>query len=231
MPGGPPGPPGPPGPQVPFADRADAGKVLGAQVARCKDLVEPVVVALPRGGVPVGAGVARALGAPLVVMPVGKVGAPGHEELAVGAVAPGGVVVINDAVVATLGLGPGDVEILVAKAQARLAAQARSFGGVDELALAGRSVVVVDDGLATGATMSAALGVVRKKGPRRLVMAVAVASPEVLRSLAPLVDEVVCPVRPRHMQSVGSWYRDFTQTTDGEVARLLGELGPGARRR
>ncbi|HTV12780.1 MAG TPA: phosphoribosyltransferase family protein [Acidimicrobiales bacterium] len=211
---------------VPFADRAEAGRTLGEYVARCEDLDRPAVVALPRGGVPVGAGVARRLGAPLMVMPVGKVGAPGQEELAVGAVAPGGVQVLNEEVVSTLRLSSEVIEKLVAKAAAKVADQLLSYHGDDGIDLAGRSAVVVDDGLATGATMWAALIAVRRLGPTKVVLAVPVAPPAVLESLAYLVDEEVCPLRPPHMFAVGAWYRDFAQTTDAQVLDLLAELGP-----
>ncbi len=210
----------------PFADRIDAGRLLGEQMALCQDLATPVVVALPRGGVPVGAQVARRRGAPLAAMPVGKVGAPGREELAVGAVAPGGVTVLNLDVIAALHLGPDEVERLVSKAAAKVAHQVELYGRAGlGVPLSGRSVVVVDDGLATGASMRAALIAVRELHPRRVVLAVPVAAPEALESLAPLVDEQVCVVRPERMEAVGAWYKDFSQTTDAEVARFLGELG------
>ncbi len=211
-----------------FADRADAGRVLGEQVARCEQLVRPVVVALPRGGVPVGAEVARKIGADLVAMPVSKVGAPGREELAIGAVAPGGVKVLNHDVIAALRLSDERVEELVVKAAQRVERQMVLYnsglhngGGVGAI-LTGSSAVVVDDGLATGASMWAALIAVRKQRPERLVLAVPVAPPEPLALLAPLVDEEICMVRPAHMQAVGAWYEDFSQTTDAEVADLLG---------
>jgi putative phosphoribosyl transferase len=212
---------------TPFADRAEAGRVLADHVAREPGLVAPVVVALPRGGVPVGAEVARRLGAPLVVMPVCKVGAPGQEELAVGAVAPGGVTVLNQTVVASLGLGAQELDRLVAKAAARVAEQLHHYGGGPPASLWGRSAIVVDDGLATGATMRAALVAVRRLQPGHMVLAVPVAPPSVLLALAPLADAQICPVRPSRMQAVGSWYLDFTQITDAEVADLLGQLGPG----
>jgi len=235
-----------------FADRADAGRVLGEQVALCEQLVRPVVVALPRGGVPVGAEVARKLGAGLVAMPVCKVGAPGREELAIGAVAPGGVKVLNYDVIAALHLGDEQVDRLVAKAAAKVAHQVDLYSaglyraglhdygldgrglceaGSSAAALNDRSAVVVDDGLATGASMWAALIAVRGQHPRRLVLAVPVAPPEPLAMLAPLVDEEVCTVRPAHMQAVGAWYRDFSQTTDAEVTKLLAEFAaPGGVR-
>lgn len=223
---------------VAFRDRADAGRALARELAVREltgkaALPGPVVVALARGGVVVGAEIARWIGAPLVAMPVGKVGAPGQEELAVGAVAPNGVTVLNDDVVALLGLNPAQVEALVGRAAAKVAAEWRAYQGDQhqgdqQVALAGRTAVVVDDGLATGATMRAALEAVRRQGPSRLVMAVAVAPPDALAALAPLVDGYVCLVEARHMRAVGAWYEDFTQTTDEEVKRALDELGPRA---
>jgi predicted phosphoribosyltransferase len=223
-----------------FADRADAGRVLGEQVALCERLVRPVVVALPRGGVPVGAEVARKIGAGLVAMPVCKVGAPGREELAIGAVAPGGVKVLNYDVIAALHLSDERVDQLVSKAAERVAHQAdlyraglHNYGldgsglpatGGAGASLSGSSAVVVDDGLATGASMWAALIAVRVQHPRRLVLAVPVAPPEPLALLAPLVDEEICTVQPAHMQAVGAWYEDFSQTTDAEVTKLLAEF-------
>jgi putative phosphoribosyl transferase len=208
-----------------FADRADAGRVLGEQVARCEELVRPVVVALPRGGVPVGAEVARRIGASLVAMPVSKVGAPGREELAIGAVAPGGVKVLNHDVIAALRLSDERVERLVSKAAEKVGRQSEHYhSGCPAPSLTGRSVVVVDDGLATGASMWAALIAVRGQRPRRLILAVPVAPPEPLALLAPLVDEEICSVRPTHMHAVGAWYEDFSQTTAAEVAGLLAEF-------
>ena len=211
-------------PGFPFADRAAAGRALGGLVARCEGLIRPVVVALPRGGVPVGAEVARQLRAPLVVMPVGKVGAPGREELAVGAVAPGGVRVLNQDVIEALGLSEADVAVLASKAMAKVTRQMRTYQGSREVPLLGRAAIVVDDGLATGATMWAALMAVREQRPVRLVLAVPVAPPDALAALAPLVDEEVCPVQPPRMQAVGAWYQDFSQITDEEVSDLLRAL-------
>jgi putative phosphoribosyl transferase len=208
-----------------FADRIDAGRALGELVALCHDLLGPVVVALPRGGVPVGAQVARRLGAALVAMPVGKVGAPGREELAVGAVASGGVTVLNADVIAALRLRPDEVQDLVSKAAVKVARQVELYSrGRQAVPLSGRCVVVVDDGLATGASMRASLIAVRELEPRRLVLAVPVAPPEALASLVSLVDEEVCVVRPERMEAVGAWYKDFSQTTDAEVAEFLAEL-------
>ena len=215
---------------VPFRDRASAGKALAEKVLAKPGLSNPVVVALARGGVPVGAEVARSLGAPLVAMPVAKVGAPGQEELALGAVASGGVTVFNEEVLDLLGISSAEVEVLVRRAAAKVAAEWAAYHGDEQIPLSGRSVVVVDDGLATGATMRAALEAVRRQGPSRVVMAVPVAPPEALMALAHLFDDYVCLVTPRHMQAVGAWYEDFTQTTDEEVVEALKELGPGARK-
>jgi len=200
--------------------------VLAEHVARLLGPVgapAPVVVAVPRGGVPVGAGVARLLGAPLAVMPVGKVGAPGQEELAVGAVAPDGVTVLNQGVIAALRLPPDLVDALVRRAADKLQRQVEAYraGRATPPSVCGRCAVVVDDGLATGASMRAALTAVRRQGPGRVVLAVPVAPPEVLAWLAPLVDDEVCPVQPAHMEAVGAWYEDFSQTTDEEVLAYL----------
>jgi putative phosphoribosyl transferase len=227
-----------------FVDRADAGRALAEEVGRLSTLAvwaaasstappvaaastaPPVVAALPRGGVPVGFQVARHLRATLVVLPVAKVGAPGREELALGAVAPGGVEVLNGDVVAALHLGEDELKGLVAKAAAKVSHQLEAYRGGDGISLmAGRLVIVVDDGLATGASMRAALLAVRQADPLRVVLAVPVAPPEVLAALAPLVDDVACVLRPEHMYAVGAWYEDFTQTSDAEVARLLAEAG------
>lgn len=170
-----------------------------------------------------GAGVARLLGAPLMVMPVAKVGAPGHEELAVGAVAPGGVTVLNQGVIAALRLPADLVDELVHRAAEKVQRQEEAYraGRPPPPPLVGRCAVVVDDGLATGASMRAALTAVRGQNPGRVVLAVPVAPPEVLSGLAPWVDEVVCPVQPPHMEAVGAWYEDFSQTTDEEVLWYL----------
>jgi putative phosphoribosyl transferase len=160
-------------------------------------------------------------------MPVGKVGAPGREELAIGAVAPGGVKVLNHDVIGALRLGDDQVEAMVEKATATVEERMTLYH-VDPRAVPmdGRSAVVVDDGLATGASMRAALMAVRKLHPQQLVLAVPVAPPGALAALAPLVDAEVCVFKPEHMQAVGAWYEDFTQTSHSEVAELLAELGP-----
>ena len=218
-----------------FVDRSDAGRALAEEVGRLSTVVtwratpsapRLVVAALPRGGVPVGVEVARHLQATLAVLPVAKVGAPGREELALGAVAPGGVEVLNHDVVAAMHLNEDELRGLVGKATAKLSRQLEAYGGGDGLHLmAGRPVIVVDDGLATGASMRAALLAVRQASPLEVILAVPVAPPDVLAALAPLVDDVACVLRPEHMYAVGAWYEDFTQTSDAEIVRLLAEAG------
>ena len=162
-----------------------------------------------------------------MVMPVGKVGAPGHEELAVGAVAPGGVTVLNQGVIAALRLAPDELEQLVRRTAEKVARQEKAYqaGRPPPPSLLGRCAVVVDDGLATGASMRAALTAVRRQCPERVVLAVPVAPPEVLAGLAAWADDQVCPVQPPHMEAVGAWYADFSQTTDEEVLRYLAGTG------
>lgn len=197
--------------------------MLADHVTRAVDAGGDVVVlALPRGGVPVAAAVADRLGAPLDVLTVRKVGTPGHVELALGAVASGGLVVLNDDLVARLGLGEGAVSARVDVARRELAERDRRLRG-DRPApeLDGRTVVVVDDGLATGATMRAAVAAVRTASPQRVVVAVPVGPPDTVAELATEADDVICPLQPPDFAAVGQWYRDFGETTDADVVELL----------
>jgi predicted phosphoribosyltransferase len=204
-----------------FADRRDAGRRLAPLLS---DLAGEgaVVLGLPRGGVPVAAEIAAALGASLDVLVVGKIGVPGHEELALAAVADDGRVALNPGVMASAGLGRDDVAALARRHAADLARRARELRG-DRAPepREGRAVVVVDDGMATGATMRVALDVVRRRGPRVLVAAVPVAAPDSLAMAAEEADRVECVMAPPSFRAVGPWYADFTQVTDGEVRRLL----------
>jgi putative phosphoribosyl transferase len=209
-----------------YRDRTDAGRVLAEHVAASAALPadgpRAVVLALPRGGVPVAAAVAERLGVPLDVLTVRKVGTPGHEELAIGAVASGGLVVLNEDLVARLALDDAAVAARVAVARRELAERdARLRGDRPPLGLTGRPVVLVDDGLATGATMRAAVAAVRAAAPARVVVAVPVGAPDSVEELAALADEVICPLQPPSFAAVGQWYRDFRETTDAEVAALL----------
>jgi predicted phosphoribosyltransferase len=183
-----------------------------------------VVLALPRGGVAVGAEVADALGCPLDVLVVRKIGVPGHRELAMGALA-GGTVVRNDEVIASVGIDEATFDRVADQERAVARAREQAYRGVHEtVPLTGRTAIVVDDGLATGATARAALTALRAREddrPARVVLAVPVAPPDTLDLLAELCDDVVCLRRPRDFFAVGAWYRDFTQVDDAEVERLL----------
>lgn len=214
-----------------FADRAEAGRLLAERLAELR-LADPVVLALPRGGVPVGAEIARALDAPLDVALVRKLGAPGEPELAVGAVADGGarVVVLNDKLVAALGIGGDYILAEAARQLAAIERRRQDYAGVrPEIAIAGKSVIVVDDGIATGMTMRAALRQVRARGPSRLIATAPVASREAASALRNEADAVVVLGAPRSFGSVGAFYRAFGQVSDDEVAALLREAA--ARRR
>jgi predicted phosphoribosyltransferase len=181
-----------------------------------------LVLALPRGGLPVAFEVARALRSPLGVFLVRKLGVPGHEELAMGAIATGGVRVVNEAVVRELGIGGEAFEEVTARERTELERRERAYlGDVPAPEVRGRTVILVDDGLATGSTMRAAAEAVRRQEPERVVVAVPVASRETCEELRAEVDEVVCAETPEPFRGVGRWYQDFSQTTDEEVRELL----------
>ncbi len=202
-----------------------AGKL--AHYARAPDVV---VLGLPRGGVPVAFEVAAALGAPLDVFVVRKLGVPGHPELAVGAIADGGVRVVNRSVAESLGLGDAVIDEVAGREAAELARRQQAYrGGRAPLDLAGKVVIVVDDGLATGATMRAAVVALRAQGPARLVVAVPVGARSTCTELEAEADEVVCVRTPLTFMAVGQWYQDFSQTTDNEIRALLApESGPSS---
>ena len=213
-----------------FADRYEAGRRLAEPLSKYGERDDVLVVALPRGGVPVGYEVAKALGAPLDVMQVRKLGVPGHEELAMGAIASGGVRIVSENVVEALGI-PERVIATVAAAEAqelerreRIYREGRHFPDVR-----GRTVILVDDGLATGSTMRAAAAALRSLGADRLVAAVPVAPKETCDGLRDVVDEVVCVSMPERFLAVGEWYEDFSQTSDEEVGELLRRGEGGSR--
>lgn len=196
---------------------------LGERV-RLLGLRDPVVLGLPRGGVVVAAGVARALGAPLDVLVVRKLGAPGNPELGMGAIAEDGVTVLNQGLIDRLRVSPAEVEVVAGREHRELVRRTEAYrGGRPPIPLAGRSVVVVDDGLATGYTARAAIAAVRARGAATVVLAVPVAAPEAVAELSALVEEVVCVESPELLFAVGAAYADFSQTTDGEVESLLAE--------
>ncbi|MEV6675442.1 phosphoribosyltransferase family protein [Streptomyces erythrochromogenes] len=210
-----------------FTDRADAGERLAGAV-RHMEGERPVVLGLPRGGVPVAFPVARALGAPLDVIVVRKLGVPHHRELGFGAIGEGGVRVISEDIVLGSRVTQADVAAVEHAEEAELARQARRFrGDRHRVPLDGRTVIVVDDGIATGATAAAACRVVRAQGAARVVLAVPVAAPDAVARMRGETDEVVCLSAPRAFRAVGEWYRDFSQTSDEEVVALLARAAAG----
>lgn len=210
-----------------FRDRSAAGRVLAGPLARYAGRPDVVVLALPRGGVPVGAEVARALGAPLDVFLVRKLGVPGREELAMGAVAAGGVLVVNDEVVGRLGIPAAVLDAVAAAERQELDRRAEAYrAGRPAPNLQSKTVVLVDDGLATGSTMRAAVAAVRRLGPAGVVVAVPVGAAETCDEFRAVADDVVCAVTPEPFFAVGSWYEDFAQTTDDEVRELLARSRP-----
>lgn len=205
-----------------FRDRREAGRILAGLLGHYRGRSDVVVLGLPRGGVPVAYEVAEALGAPLAVFVVRKLGVPGHAELAMGAIASGGVVAMNDDVVRGLGLGPGVIRQVIEEESRELQRRDEAYresGPMPEVR--GRTVILVDDGLATGSSMRAAILALRQMEPARIVVAVPVAPRSTCHELAGLADEVVCVETPSPFFAVGLSYKDFAQTTDDEVRELL----------
>jgi len=205
-----------------FVDRTEAGKLLAAGLTHYAGRQDTIVLALPRGGVPVAFEIARALSALLDVFLVRKLGLPGQEELAMGAIATGGVRVLNRDVVAYLNIPQRTIDTVARQEQQELDRRERLYRG-DRPApeLRGVTVILVDDGLATGSTMRAAIAALKKLEPGRIVVAVPVAPPSAVEELKQEVDEVVCIFTPEPFDGVGRWYQDFSQTTDQEVRDLL----------
>lgn len=207
---------------VRFRDRRDGGRRLAEALSRHAGRSDVVVLGLPRGGVPVAAEVARALGAPLDVFVVRKLGVPGHEELAMGAIASGGVRVLNQDVVDTLGIPQHVIDEVAGRELETVEARERSYrGDRPPLDVRGRAAILVDDGLATGATMRAAIRALRDLRASEIVVAVPTAPRETCEALAREVDEVVCATTPEPFTAVGLWYTDFTPVSDEEVRELL----------
>jgi predicted phosphoribosyltransferase len=205
-----------------FADRRDAGRALALALRQYAGRHDVVVLALPRGGVPVGFEVADGLDAPLDIFLVRKLGMPGHREFAMGAIASGGVRVLNEAVVRHYGVPQRAIDAIVAEEQVELERREREYReGRPLIDVANRIVVLIDDGLATGSTMRAAVEAVRQLGPARIVVAAPVAATDTCDDLRRIADEVVCATTPEPFAAVGLWYRDFSQTTDDEVRELL----------
>ena len=205
-----------------FRDRHDAGEQLARALQRYAGRDDVVVLGLPRGGVPVAYEVARALGAPLDVFLVRKLGMPGHEELAMGAIATGGVRVLNPQVTVGYGIPDAAIERVAATELEELRRREREYrGDLPPPDVRGRTAILVDDGLATGASMRAAVEALKQLGPAEVVVAVPVAAPETCDLLRPHVSDVVCAHTPVPFRAVGLWYDDFSQTSDDEVRSLL----------
>jgi predicted phosphoribosyltransferase len=218
-----------------FRDRRDAGQQLAQRLMAYADDPEVVVLALPRGGVPVAYEVALALHAPLDIFLVRKLGVPGQPELAMGAIATGGVRILNEDVVQALGIPEEIIDAVAADEQQELDRRERLYrGDKPPLDLRGRTVILIDDGLATGSTMRAAVAAVRRQQPARIVVAVPVAAPSTYEEFQIEVDEVVCVFTPEPFHAVGLWYENFSQTTDEEIQDLFShaqilarQFGPG----
>jgi putative phosphoribosyl transferase len=205
-----------------FRDRAEAGSQLAELLGQYAGRTEVLVLALPRGGVPVGREVARALKVPLDVFVVRKLGVPGHEELAMGAIASGGIQVLNEEVVRSLNISPETIEAVARNELKELARREETYRGQrPAIPVLGRTVILVDDGIATGSSMRAAVQALRQLGAASIVVAVPTAAPSTAEEMAREVDDLITVITPRNFAGVGQWYEDFSQTTDAEVRDLL----------
>jgi putative phosphoribosyl transferase len=205
-----------------FRNRSEAGRLLARTLEDYKEKPDVLVMALPRGGVPVAYEVARALNAPLDIFLVRKLGVPGHEEVAMGAIASGGIRLLNEDLIRELNISQEMIDAITEREQRELERRERLYRG-DKPApdVRGRTVIVVDDGLATGSTMKVALTALREQQPARLIVAVPIAPPDTCESLREAADQVVCAVTPEPFMAVGAWYQRFDQTTDDEVRDLI----------
>jgi len=206
-----------------FRDRIEAGQLLGREIAkRLGAIADAIVLALPRGGVPVGAEVAKALNAPLDVFIVRKLGVPRHEELAMGAIASAGVRVLNRDVIDYARITQQQIDAVAAREKRELSRRETEYrGNHPPLDVRGRTVIIVDDGLATGSTMRAAVQALRAMEPKRIIVAVPVGAAQTCEDLREIADETICLRTPEPFEAVGLWYDDFTQTTDAAVHALL----------
>jgi predicted phosphoribosyltransferase len=207
-----------------FRDRREAGRLLAQRLAAWTDHPDLLVLALPRGGVPIAYEVARALHAPLDILLVRKLGVPGHAELAMGAIAEGGVRVLNHVVIRELDISQDIIDFIAREEQRVLEQRRRLYRGDRRPpAIEGARIILIDDGLATGMTMMAAIKAVRRGGPAGIIVATPVAAPESVAEIEPLVDEVVTLATPEFLYAIGMWYSDFAPTSDEEVCSLLAE--------
>ncbi len=211
---------------APYANREDAGRKLAAELSRFQE-DNPVVLALPRGGVPVAWEVARELKVPLEVWVARKIGAPFQPELGIGAISEGGATWINRQLAGWVGASAEDISSVAEEEARELERRVRVYRGTRPAPeVKGRTVILVDDGIATGGTMRAAIASLKQHHPRRLIVAVPVAPPETVEELQREVDEVIAPEQPQDLMAIGLWYRDFHQTSDEEVLELLGRAPP-----
>jgi len=205
-----------------YQNRYEAGKTLGQQLSAYADRTDVIVFALPRGGVPVGFEIAKALSAPLDVFIVRKLGVPEHRELAMGAIATGGAKILNDYVINDLNISQHAIQAVLLEEQQELKRREKAYRGDQPFpSLKNKIVILVDDGIATGASIRAAIKALQQFSPARLVVAVPVADKSICAEIRPLVDEFICPLQPSSLYAVGAWYDDFSQTEDEEVYSLL----------
>ena len=209
-----------------FKDRFDAGRFLASKLRRFANRPDTIVLALPRGGVPVGFEVAKALNVPLDVFVVRKLGVPGYEELAMGAIASGGIRVLNEDVVRAAGIPQKTIVAVAAEEERELQRRERDYrDGRPPVVVEGRTVILVDDGLATGSSMRVAVLALKKKGPAEIIVAVPVGAPATCAEFESEVDQAICAITPEPFLSVGQWYEDFSQTSDEDVRDLLKRAG------
>jgi putative phosphoribosyl transferase len=209
-----------------FRNRSEAGKLLASRLAHYSDRVDVRVLALPRGGVPVAFEIARAIHAPLDIFLVRKLGVPGYEELAMGAVASGNVRLLQNDVVEAFGISPSIIEAATQSALEELGRREELYRGSHPAPeVHGQTIIVVDDGLATGSTMRVAVTALKQQQPKRTIVAVPVAAPETCEELSRAVDEIICLETPTSFSAVGLWYECFSQVTDDEVRELLARAG------
>lgn len=205
-----------------FKDRADAGKQLAEKLLRYQHKDHTLILALPRGGVPVAFEIAKILHAPITVFLVRKLGVPGHEELAMGAIAEGNTYLLNQTLIDQLDIQPWQISLIVEKEKQELSRRLQRYRHGKELpSLKNKTIILVDDGIATGATFKAAIQGLKRLKPKKLIVATPVASKDSLEEIRPLVDEVVCLAVPEPFYGVGQWYEQFDQTTDEEVLHFL----------
>lgn len=209
-----------------YANRYEAGKMIASQLLKYAKHADALVLALPRGGVPVASEIAKILSIPLDIFVVRKLGVPNHEELAMGAIASGGTIVFNENILSQLHIPASAIQPVIESEQKELERRELVYRGQRPFPrLKDKSIILVDDGIATGATMRAAIKAIKQQKPKKIILAVPVAAATTIDELSNDVDEVICPLKPDDMFAVGAWYDDFSQTSDEEVFNLLMQRG------